>query len=231
VNTRYNYLHLSLTEAQLVQAVLEEDALFLCDLNLGTENFVVKFETNNKNMSRRLSIGGSALRESSSRHNTRPLSTPLRRQSFGGNQLDYQSDGDVKSDRMALLNKWRRERGDAAARMPTEVEPAAASLPSSSNSESRSALERFRDRKRIERQQENELPPRSTHPPPAASRSTFCFDDDEDYGRGGSTFMSSGTPSFNRRIGGSASKARRRSYSVDVHGRNMSLSQEREGML
>lgn len=187
-------------------------------------------------MSRRLSLSGgghSALRESSSRHNIRVSSTPSRRQSFGGNQLDYQSDGElVKPDRRVMLDKWRREREDTAARMTSEIEPEAAipaSLPSNT-SESRSALERFRDRKRKERQHENVLPP--THPS-ATTRSTICYDDDEDYGHGGGTgtFISSGTPSFSRRLGGTASKARRRSYSVGARGRSMNLSQENESTL
>ncbi len=187
-------------------------------------------------MSRRMSFssgGGGALRESSSRHNIRASSTPSRRQSFGGRQIDYQSDGELaKPDRRAMLDKWRREREDVTTvRMPTEVEHAPVPL-LSSNTESRSALERFRDRKRKERQQDYVLPP--THPTATANRSTICYDDEEDYGRGGGGgtggFVSSGTPSFSRRLGGSASKARRRSYSVGARGRNsMNLSQESEG--
>ena len=186
------------------------------------------------NMSKRLSIGGrSTLRDASSRHNVRSSSTP-RRQSFGGNHFDYHSDGDMKSDRQALLSKWRRERGDGGASIPVESEPAAKPPSSGFASDSRSALERYRDRKRKERQQnimgeENVLPP--THPQLAATRSTICYDDDEDYGRGASSLMSSGTPSFNRRLGGSASKARRRSYSVGARGRGMTLSQENEGTI
>jgi hypothetical protein len=177
-------------------------------------------------MSSRLSLGGGRLRDSSSRHNGR---TTPRRQSFGSKNLDHES---PRPDRQALLSKWRRDQD--VARMPAEeAEPVAPPMPPSSGyaSDSRSALERYRDRKRKERQQttmrdENALPP--THPISSNRTSSICFDDDESAGNySQSNQMSFGTPSFSRRLGGSA-KARRRSYSVP-QGPVTTLSQEYDG--
>ena len=175
-------------------------------------------------MSSRLSIGGGRLRDSSSRHNVRPAA---RRQSFGGKHVDYES---PKADRQVLLSKWRRDQEITT--MPAqEEEQSALPKPSSSGyvSDSRSALERYRDRKRKERQQstfsdENALPP--PHPL-TSNRTSIYFDDDENAGAyGRSNQISSGTPSFSRRLAGSA-KARRRSYSVP-RGRGTTFSQESE---
>ena len=63
--------------------------------------------------SSRLSMGGSALRDSSSRHNARSVSVP-RRMSFGGKSLssssDFGEDGtEPKKDRRTMLEEWRKQ--------------------------------------------------------------------------------------------------------------------------
>lgn len=169
-------------------------------------------------MSSRLSLGGgSSLRDSSSRMNSRSS----RRQSHGGALT-----ATPQKDRRAMLDEWRRqtkteESSSSAIKREREESPDVKLNEPLAAPEGTTALERYRMRKQQKmllahnQYDENNVP--AARPPLLPpSRPAMAFEDDEvtsDYGRSSGSHSNSGTPSFSRRLT-SSGRARRRSYSV-----------------
>lgn len=176
-------------------------------------------------MSSRKSLGGSALRDSSSRMNARS-----RRQSFGGEGL-LSNSATPQKDRRAMLDEWRRQSKGPESTNKRVLDDAVSSdskPPLSSAEGGMTALERYRLRKQQKLMQHNDENAGGHRPPLLPpSRSAMTFEDEDttiDLGRGTSSLLSSGTPSFSRRLSTSG-KARRRSFSVGARMRE-TLSQE-----
>ena len=179
-------------------------------------------------LSSRQSLGGFALRDSSSRLNARS-----RRQSMGGGTVTKES---PVQDRRALLDDWRRGKLDAtgnSVKRDREEEQEVFTTAPVVNLEGSTALERYRMRKQQKLQQQNAIENSGSRPPllPPARSLMSAYDDEEtgDYSRMvTSTGVSSGTPSFTRRLTNSGKAARRKSYSVGAINRysRETLSQE-----
>ena len=176
-------------------------------------------------MSSRLSFGGSALRDSSSRMNA----SRSRRQSMGGGAGGTET---PQKDRRAMLDDWRRQtkQEEPAANKRVRDDPTAAI-----STEGTTALERYRMRKQQKLLEQNNDENHGARPPllpPTRSViSSHTCDDEEtgDYSRAAiSIGVSSGTPSLSRRLTTSGRAARRKSFSVGGNHRHMreSLSQE-----
>jgi hypothetical protein len=184
-------------------------------------------------MSSRQSLGGLALRDSSSRLNARS-----RRQSLGGAGLAKES---PSQDRRALLDDWRRQVkneeaniGSSGHKRDRENAPEIGVTAPLGNQEGSTALERYRMRKQQKLlQQHAEESNSGSRPPllPPARSLVSGYDDDEtgDFSRAvGTIGISGGTPSFSRRLASSGKATRRKSLSVSAlhrHARE-SLSQE-----
>lgn len=180
-------------------------------------------------MSSRQSLGGLALRDSSSRLNARS-----RRQSLGGAGLAKES---PSQDRRALLDDWRRQVkneeaniGSSGHKRDREIAPEIGVTAPLGNQEGSTALERYRMRKQQKHAEESNSGSRPPLLPPARSL-VSGYDDDEtgDFSRAvGTIGISGGTPSFSRRLASSGKATRRKSLSVSAihrHARE-SLSQE-----
>jgi hypothetical protein len=178
-------------------------------------------------MTSRPSLVGPALRDASSRVNIR-----TRRQSLGGAAL-VAKETPVK-DRRALLEDWRRQtkNDEAIAQHKREREDVEnTQYIAFASTEGTTALERYRMRKQQKLLQQNTDESSFSRPPLLPStRSCIASNDDEDtsdYSRALSTInISTGTPSFSRRLGGTAGGARRRSFSVGGHQSREGASQD-----
>lgn len=177
-------------------------------------------------MSSRLSLGGSALRDSSSRLNSRAS----RRQSFGGS-LSTNCETPQK-DRRALLDEWRRQKGheeNTSKRLREDSNydsERSHTATSDFSSEGTTALERYRMRKQQKLlQQREETSSRPPMHPPARPPMAFEDEDTTDH-RASVSHFSGGTPSFSRRLT-SSGRARRRSLSMGAkHRTREAFSQE-----
>jgi len=180
----------------------------------------------NLTMSSRLSLGGSALRDSSSRMNSRGS----RRQSFGGN-LSKKFETPQK-DRRALLDEWRRQKGqeeNTSKRLredSTDSSEQNFTIASDGSTEGTTALERYRMRKQQKLlQQREESSSRPPMLPPSRPAMAFEDEDTTDFNASVS-LISGGTPSFSRRLA-SSGRARRRSLSMGArHRTRETFSQE-----
>ena len=181
-------------------------------------------------MSSRQSLGGLALRDSSSRLNSRS-----RRQSLGGAALAKES---PVQDRRALLDDWRRqvknEEPSSGHKRDREHAPETGAAVPLGIPEGSTALERYRMRKQQKLlQQYAEESATGSRPPllPPARSLASAYDDEEtgDFSKvAGTIGISCGTPSFSRRLASSGKATRRKSFSVGAihrHARE-SLSQE-----
>lgn len=218
-------------------------------------------------MSNRLSFGGnrtiSALRDGSSLQNTMRSSSAPRRRSFGIScpstpVQDYSASGKEESgkkDRRALLEEWRRQRGESPSitdeipappttsnkrpkLQPREVLPKPSGTYGSSSSNSNAfitagetSLERYRMKKLQKLQQENHFEGSLFPPRPNANRPYTHEDDDSanDNHRGTASTLSSGTPLVGRHLGA----ARRRTFSSNNTSflSNSPMTQETEGTI
>ena len=180
-------------------------------------------------MSSRQSLGGLALRDSSSRLNSRS-----RRQSLGGAALAKES---PVQDRRALLDDWRRqvtnEEPSSGHKRDREQAPETGAAVPLGISEGSTALERYRMRKQQKLLQQYAEESTGSRPPllPPARSLASAYDDEEtgDFSKAAGTIgISVGTPSFSRRLASSGKATRRKSFSVGAihrHARE-SLSQE-----
>ena len=142
-------------------------------------------------------------------------------------------------DRRALLDDWRRQvkneeaGGGSGHKRDREIASETGAAIPLGTTEGSTALERYRMRKQqklLEQHAEENYGSRPPLLPPARSL-VSAYDDDEtgDFSRAVSTItMSSGTPSFTRRLASSGKATRRKSLSVGAHHRytRESLSQE-----
>jgi hypothetical protein len=188
--------------------------------------------------SSRLSLGGSALRDSSSRMNARS-----RRQSLGGALAAAKET--PQKDRREMLDDWRRQvkiddknntnphKRDRDDNTAHETMSTAAVI----STEGTTALERYRMRKQqklLQQHAEENYGSRPPLLPPSRSFVPSTYDDDEttgDYSRtavaAASVSVLTGTPSFSRRLTSSGRAARRKSFSVGPNHRTReTLSQE-----
>ena len=160
-------------------------------------------------MSHRQSMGGSGLRDSSSRYNN----SLSRRSSFGGKTY---KDTTPQKDSRSMLEDWRRKTDNEVSQNNTVIVHKREFTETGST-----ALERYRMRKQLKLgQDENSLPPSGM--PPRTISSAPTFDDDEltgDYSR-----VTLGTPAFSRRVAGGGRAARRRSLSVGSRHRTREMS-------
>lgn len=164
-------------------------------------------------MSHRLSLGGTALRDSSARYNN--STTSSRRSSFGGKAL--QKDATPQKDSRAMLEEWRRTTEDNANKR--EFGDANAGT---------TALERYRMRKQQKLETENLPPSGRTAMSSVPIHSAPLFDDDDMTGEHSRAAL--GTPAFSRRLAGGGRAARRKSFSVGPrHRSSPSLTQDSEG--
>jgi hypothetical protein len=202
-----------------------------------------------------MSIGGSrsnsALRDGAALQNSIRSSSAPRRRSFSisspatplQDYSAYGKDSSGKSDRRALLDEWRRQRGEPSIaaedvvtsnkrpKLQQHQQQREAVLPrsggtygtSSSSSTvfiaaAETSLERYR-LKKLQKLQQSSVAEESSFPPRPTANRSFAHDDDEtasESNRGVSSLFSAGTPSAGRRLGA----ARRRSFSTN----NLSLS-------